>query len=112
MERKSGRYHGEPRLTIGVLMLMTAGAALGIWLTVRNRGARSGRGPEDPNPWLFALVFLLGGLSLVGVPLLLATARACLGGREGSCGSLRGRRPGCYGRRLFTGKPPVVKDPA
>jgi hypothetical protein len=52
-------------------MLLIAGAALGLWLAIDKF-----RSEDDPvNKWLFLLVFLLGGLSLIGPPLLLLTAR-------------------------------------
>jgi hypothetical protein len=57
------------RLSIGVVMVLIAGLALGLWL-----GLAMG-GHEGESQWLNVLVFMLGGLSLVGPPLLLLTAR-------------------------------------
>jgi hypothetical protein len=76
MVSKAGQIRGEPRLTIGTAMLMTAGLALGLWLAtswLRQRAGTSGGGPFLSS--IYVLVFVLGGLSLVGVPILLWTAR-------------------------------------
>jgi hypothetical protein len=65
-------------MSLGVIMLLIAGIALGFWLVLpalRVRGQANGPGSNDVDPWLGALVFVLGGLSLVGPPLLLAAAR-------------------------------------
>jgi hypothetical protein len=74
-------------LNIGVAMLLVAGAALGLWLVGDLLGWFikwiSGQGAEPQNPpvgtWFqlitVVLVSILGGLSSVGVPLLLLTAR-------------------------------------
>jgi hypothetical protein len=65
------------RMSIGVAMLLIAGAALGFWLALGVlRAKRNPNGPdEDWTNWIFAFVFILGGLSLIGPPLLLRTAR-------------------------------------
>ncbi len=69
MSQKSADNHRLDRLSIGVVMLLIAGVAFGLWLVV------SGDGPEGENRWLVVLEFVLGGLSLVGPPLLLWTAK-------------------------------------
>src|SRR5437762_1620020 len=59
-------------------MLLIAGAALGFWLILDEFRSKlqANMGLEDrSNAWLLALFFVLGGLSLVGPPLLLSTAR-------------------------------------
>jgi hypothetical protein len=65
-------------------MSLIAGAALGLWLVtgeLRRLISQEGRGPADIflGKWdeivLSAIVFFLGGLSLIGPPLLLLTAR-------------------------------------
>jgi len=65
------------RLSIGLFMLLIAGAAFGLWLVLGQlRAARSVQGDQGgESPWLLGLVFVLGGVSLIGVPLLLITAR-------------------------------------
>ncbi len=68
----------EPRLSIGVVMILIAAAALGLWLVLNEIKRSSGPGPvaaEGVATWIFGLVFVLGGLALVGPPLLLWTAR-------------------------------------
>jgi hypothetical protein len=61
-------------------MLLIAGAALVFWLTqgklraIFQEPRATARGPTD-SPWILGLVYLMGGLSLIGVPLLLITAR-------------------------------------
>src|SRR5262245_14745914 len=84
MSRKPSSPPREDRLSVGLLMLLIAGAALGLWLVIedlRRVDFRAGPPPADMSfgPWdwviVFVLVFLLGGLSLVGPPLLLLTAR-------------------------------------
>ncbi len=67
MNQKSAVNPRSDRLTIGVVMLLIAGVALGLWL------ARPMEGLE--NRGLDLLVFVLGGFSLVGPPLLLLTAK-------------------------------------
>jgi 4-amino-4-deoxy-L-arabinose transferase-like glycosyltransferase len=57
------------RLSIGTLMLLIAGVALGLWLGTDRTDAQ-----QRPH-WLVLLVFVLGGLSVVGPPLLLLTAK-------------------------------------
>jgi hypothetical protein len=59
-------------------MLLTAGFALGLWFTVVRLRATPNANANDGDPvgsWTYGLVFALGGLSLVGVPYLLVTAR-------------------------------------
>jgi hypothetical protein len=69
---KSPRF--SDRLSIGMVMLLIAGAAIGLWLVLRQlRSAETAVG--NPEPWFQGLVFVLGGVSLIGVPVLLFTAR-------------------------------------
>ena len=66
------------RMSLGVLMLLIAGAALGFWLALdvlKTRGQPNGPVEDWTTAWDFAFVFILGGLSLVGPALLLLTAR-------------------------------------
>jgi hypothetical protein len=68
----------DDRMTLGVAMLLIAGAALGFWLATAGYKAQdTPNGPVDAvaGGWFFLFVFLLGGLSLVGPPQLLFTAR-------------------------------------
>jgi len=66
----------EARLSIGVAMLLIAGAAVGIWLVpVEFRWGLNNGAENQIRDWVCGFVFLLGGLSLVGPPLLLWTAR-------------------------------------
>jgi len=69
---------GESRLSIGVAMLLIAGATVGIWLALGELRSRNvGGGPDDYfAKVVFVFVFALGGFALVGVPLLLRTARS------------------------------------
>jgi hypothetical protein len=55
------------RLTILDMSLLIAGLAVGFWLVA---GFFTGK-PENEEAWLAVTVFVLGGLSLVGPPLLL-----------------------------------------
>jgi hypothetical protein len=55
------------RLTILDLMLLVSGAGLGMWLAI---GLSDGP-PDGELDWLLYLVYMLGGLSLIGPPLLL-----------------------------------------
>ena len=55
------------RFTILDMMLLIAGAAVGLWLVIVEGKDANG----DEGAWLFYLVFLLGGLSTIGPPLLL-----------------------------------------
>jgi hypothetical protein len=73
---RPGPSRRADRLTIGVLMLLTAGLALGIWLILpefRRTLHSEDDGGIDAIMLLF--VFALGGVSLVGPPLQLMTAR-------------------------------------
>jgi hypothetical protein len=65
------------RLNIGVAMLLIAGAAVGLWLALHDLRDRANDFARDTrfDNLLFGFVFVLGGLSLVGPPLLLLTAR-------------------------------------
>jgi hypothetical protein len=60
-------------------MLLIAGAALGLWLVLDQLrealGAPGGLANVDSGSWALVFIFVLGGLSLVGVPHLLLTAR-------------------------------------
>ena len=69
------------RLTIGEVMMLVAGVALGIWVVLPDLS-----GPAQEKDWsdrmLLASGGVLGGLSVVGVPLLLVEAwrkRRCWG---------------------------------
>jgi hypothetical protein len=53
-------------------MAMVAGVAVGIWLAL---GGTRGQSQDDLGTWFHVLVFVLGGLALVGPPILLWTAR-------------------------------------
>ncbi len=60
------------RFTIGAMMLLTAGAALGLWLGVGLLRGEQARGdPTRYEIWFFAIVYLLGGLSMAGCVILL-----------------------------------------
>jgi hypothetical protein len=74
----------ESRMNLAALMLLIAGAGLGFWLVLNDLKEMlflSGPGNTEPSwskwdpPGLVLLVFTVGGMSLVGVPLLLWTAR-------------------------------------
>jgi hypothetical protein len=59
-------------------MSLIAGVALGLWLIgdeFRAKWQASGGFDDQAGAWLLLLIFVLGGLSLVGPPLLLLTAR-------------------------------------
>ncbi|MFI5459812.1 MAG: hypothetical protein ACHRXM_30690 [Isosphaerales bacterium] len=79
MNQESSAPRRADSLSIGVAMLLIAGAALGLWLVLRElRAAQNPQGnwlAFQGSPWLLGFVFVLGGLSLIGVPLLLMTAR-------------------------------------
>jgi hypothetical protein len=87
-DQKPAHRRRSDRLHVGVVMLMVAGVALGIWLILDDFRTEIRR--EEINPRIEAvlllIVFVLGGLSLVGPPLLLRTAR---------------RRPWAAGRFLW-----------
>jgi hypothetical protein len=55
------------RLTILDMMLLVAGAAVGLWIITGLTGGPMTEGVD----WIFFLVFVLGGLSMIGPPLLL-----------------------------------------
>jgi hypothetical protein len=59
---------GTRRLTILDLILLIAGLAVGLWLAI---GVIGGWPPENEESWLYFLIFVLGGISLIGPPLLL-----------------------------------------
>ena len=91
------------RLTLGVVMLLIAGVALGIWLILaetRSR-TRNGEAGDRIEAILYLFAFALGGLALVGPPLLLATAR----GRPWGAGRLLWFAHGTAAWLLW---PPVV----
>jgi hypothetical protein len=56
-------------------MLLVAGAAVGFWLVVDQLRLPPDQIREAGPPWLLATIFVVGGFSLIGVPLLLVTAR-------------------------------------
>jgi hypothetical protein len=75
MSAPRGSRQREWPSRLGVFMLMIAGAALGLWVAVPVPQEQLTNGT-----WVDALILLLvhtlGGASLVGVPLLLWTARS------------------------------------
>jgi hypothetical protein len=64
-------------LPIGVVMLMVVGVALGIWLVIEQVRSQIHDTDLDRriDAILLVITFILGGLSIVGPPLLLWTAR-------------------------------------
>jgi hypothetical protein len=74
---ESPRPRRFDRLNIGVAMLLVAGAGVGLWLAIHDLQDRANDVDLEArfNYWLFGFVFVLGGLALVGPPLLLMTAR-------------------------------------
>ena len=92
-------------LSIGAIMLLIAGAAFGLWLVLEKLRAVAespGKGRAERIPWFLGFVYVLGGLALVGVPLLLVTARRRPWGLGEFSGSRAGPRLGCSGRRWCT----------
>jgi hypothetical protein len=76
LEKKANPHPSEPRFHLGVAMLMMAGLAVGLWLGIAEVRSRANEGPDAPyGNWVLGFSFVLGGLSLVGPPLLLWTAR-------------------------------------
>ncbi len=84
MIRESRQPLRESRMPLGALMLLIAGAAFGFWMALEElKEMLPPKGPQPGEPswtaWdqpiLLLLVFAVGGMSLVGVPLLLLTAR-------------------------------------
>ncbi|MGO9467557.1 MAG: hypothetical protein ACLQIB_17655 [Isosphaeraceae bacterium] len=74
----------ESRMNLGSLMVLIAGAALGLWMALPD--LREMLPPNSPaandmawgtwdQPIVLLLIYAVGGMSLVGVPLLLWTAR-------------------------------------
>jgi hypothetical protein len=55
------------RMSILDLMLLVSGAAVGLWLAI---GLTDGP-PDEEQEWLLYLVYILGGISTIGPPLLL-----------------------------------------
>lgn len=77
MERAGGRTSGEPRFHIATGMVLIAGLALGLFLAMGNL-ITAPAGPEESEIQrygIWPLVWVLGGLSLAGPPILLWTAR-------------------------------------
>jgi hypothetical protein len=78
MNRESSTPERADRLSIGVAMLLIAGASVGLWLILDELRSiwQAESGAEDRfRNCVIVFVFLLGGVSLVGPPLLLWTAR-------------------------------------
>jgi hypothetical protein len=71
----------RPAPSLSAIMLLTVGAALGFWLVTPDLRALSGGQHDEPHlrTWdqagFYLAVALLGGISLVGVPLLLGESR-------------------------------------
>jgi hypothetical protein len=59
--------HVLRRLTILDLVVLIAGLTIGFWLAL---AINEGHLPDDAGQWLNFVIFVLGGLSLVGPPLL------------------------------------------
>lgn len=76
---------GRDRIKLYEIMILIAGVAIGLWLTPRSV-------PANAADLYSAAVFLLGGLSIAGIPLMLADRR--------TTGSRRSRRFGA-GRLLW-----------
>src|SRR5437867_3540446 len=68
------RPRKRQRLMLLELMILVAGVALAAWLVAPEARLPSS-GSNEPEGWVFVLVFLVGGLSVVGPPLLLAELR-------------------------------------
>jgi hypothetical protein len=78
MKVRSSTDVQSDRLSIGVAMLLIAGAALGFWLavgTLKKQAEPGGASEGWFAAFVVGLVFVLGGMSLVGPPLLLRTSR-------------------------------------
>jgi hypothetical protein len=78
LEKSARASGGGKHMSIGVLMLLIAGAAFGFWLALdmlRADDPSTGRVDGLVTTWLSGFVFVLGGMSLIGPPLLLLTAR-------------------------------------
>jgi hypothetical protein len=75
LEKRAGRSSDEPRFHIAAGMSLVAGAAVAVWLAVDFERKRGGDNAPEGEVWIRWLVFALGGLSLVGPPLLLWNAR-------------------------------------
>lgn len=78
MAKERGPQQGEGRMSLAVAMLMVALAALGFWLINDNLRVPI-PGPYGFGFWdeaiALGLAFILGGLSLLGPPLLLLRGR-------------------------------------
>jgi hypothetical protein len=77
IDQKPAYRRRSDRLHVGVVMLLIAGVALGLWLAIPEFQSefRSEDIDRRIGAVLMLVVFMLGGLSLVGPPLLLLTAR-------------------------------------
>lgn len=84
MRSISASERSADRLTIGSLLLLIAGGAFGLWLVLDFARDRPAGGPHgDPDWWLLVLVYVLGGITAVGPPLILFSGprRPWLAGR-------------------------------
>lgn len=103
MPTNPDRRQSANRMTIGGLMLLVAGAAFGLALVLRVAPLIRDSGEGHSLWWVFVMVFVLGGLSLMGPPLILMS---------------RPRRPWREGRLLWFTQgtaawllwPPIVYD--
>lgn len=79
MGRTPTRRTATDRFSLGLAMLLVAGAASGLWLIAEEVRTSPGAGDNSPEFDVRALVplavFVLGGLCLIGPPLLLLRAR-------------------------------------
>ena len=79
MEQRHAAERPKPRMSLAVAMVLIAALALGLWLTLpelRAVGDSEGVITEPGSGrFLLAFVFMTGGVSLLGPPLLLLFAR-------------------------------------
>ncbi len=73
MGTEKAKSRSSGRLTVGELMLLIAGLALGLWIIAPTLRSDPRMGADEPS--LLGSAFVLGGLSLVGPPLLLIERR-------------------------------------
>ena len=79
MESRISSSRSETHMPLAAAMALIAGVALGLWLVLpelRDQAGSNGVTPDSSlGRWVLALVFLLGGASLLGPPFLIFCAR-------------------------------------